>query len=124
MTINQRIKREARKVIMAAARRNRARGNEGTSVWARSYGDSSQFQLVSLAVLMSPVLLIAAWVAFIVLEQLSINEQAKQGTVRMGLVEDTQRILADFVVDVAHLSAQTSELFREDTAAKTKKSEL
>lgn len=93
-------------------------------MWARSYGDTSQFQMVSLSVLMSPVLLIGAWIAFIVLEQLSINVEAKQGTVRMGLVEDTQRILADFVVDVAHLSAQSNELFRDDTAGKTKKSEL
>jgi len=72
---------------------------------------------------MSPVLLITGWVVFLVLDQLAINERARQGTVRMGLVEETQRILADFVVDVAHLSAQTSSMFREDTARKTRESE-
>jgi len=120
MSSGDRIRREARKALQAATRRSKAGAGGG----ARTYVDTTKFEAFSISLLLSPIAVIGGWVAFLVLYQLSINEQARIGTVRMSLVEDVQRILADFVVDVAHLSAQNSALVREDTARKTTKSEV
>jgi len=92
--------------------------------FAREYVDTTKFEYISMCALMSPIAAVALWIAFLVMFQTSINEQARIGTVRMSLVEDLRRILADFVVDVAHLSAQSRTIFRDDTAGKTTKSEV